>query len=82
MVFLRLRVDILRELSADEIHHIATVKGRLPGIFTPLSATSDYGSGSHSSAGITYGNGNVVVWSDEAIPQGTKIYISGFYIVD
>lgn len=82
MVFLRLRVDTLRELSAGVVHHIATVNGRLPGVFTPLSVTSSYGSGSHSSAGITYGNGNVVVWSDKAVAQGTKIYINGFYIAD
>lgn len=82
IVFLRLRLDVAKELSADAIHHVATIKGRLPGVFTSLCATASYGTGSHSSAGITYGNGNVVLWSDKSVPQGSKIYISGFYIND
>lgn len=82
MVFLRLRVDTLQELSANSSHVVAVLENRLPGVFTPLSVVSDYGSMSHSSGGVMYGTGNIVVWSDKAIPQGTKIYISGYYIVN
>lgn len=82
MVFLRLRLDTIEELSADSVHHVATISEKLPVVFTPLSAVTSYGTGSHSGAGITYGNGNVVLWSDKVIPQGSRIYINGFYMID
>lgn len=82
MVFLRLRIDTTGELSADTNHHIATVTDKIPGVFTPLSSVVSFGSGNQSGAGITYGTGNVILWSDRSIPAGSKIYISGYYIAD
>ena len=82
MVFLRLRIDATGELSADTNHHIATVTDKIPGVFTPLSSVVSFGSGNQSGAGIMYGTGNVMLWSDRSIPAGSKIYISGYYIAD
>lgn len=82
LVFLRLRIDALQELSANKNHHVATLSDKIPGVFTPVSAVTDFGSGCHSSAGISYGTGNVILWSDKVIPKGSRIYISGYYITD
>lgn len=82
MVFLRIRVDATSELSSNTNHHIATVTHKLPGVFTPLSSVVSFGSGNQSGAGIAYGTGDVVLWSDRVIPAGSRIYISGYYFAD
>lgn len=82
MVYLRLRLETTTELAADTNHYIAVIPDRAPNIFTPLQSGVGFTGSNQSTAGIMYKNGNIVVRSHKVIPQGTQIYISGFYIAD
>ena len=82
MVFLRLRFTTTMPFSANDTYYLATIKGRKPGLFMPLNSMADFESGGQSTSGITYETGVVVFRSDAVIPQGTTIYISGFYVAD
>ena len=69
-------------LSAKDTHYVAKVSDRLPGLFMPMNCMVGFESGGQSTAGILYGNGYIVVRSDEPIMPDTQIYISGFYVAD
>ena len=81
-VFVRMRLVTTMQLAANHTYLIAYVEDRIPDIFTPLHCLADFNSGGQSTSGITDGNGMIVFRSDVVIPQGTTIYISGFYIAD
>ena len=81
-VFVRMRLVTTMELAANHTYRIAYVEERIPGIFTPLNCLAEFNSGGQSTSGITYETGMVVFRSDVAVPEGTTIYISGFYIAD
>lgn len=81
-VFVRLRLVTATPLSANDTFYIATIPGKVPGLFTPLNSLADFNSGGQSTSGIMYKTGMIVFRSDTVIPQGTTIYISGFYIAD
>ena len=82
MVFLRLRLTTTTPFSANDTYYLANVTDRKPGLFMPLQSMADFESGGQSTAGITYRTGMIVFRSDTVIPQGTTIYISGFYVAD
>ncbi len=80
MVWLGLRLQTVRELSANVSHTIATVSDSVPGIFTPLQAIADYPSGGQATGGIL-NTGEVIVRSDTPIASGKYIYLSGIYTI-
>ena len=81
-VFVRMRLVAATGLSAKDTHYVAKVSDRLPGLFMPMNCMVGFESGGQSTAGILYGNGYIVVRSDEPIMPDTQIYISGFYVAD
>ena len=81
-VFVRMRLVTATGLSAKDTHYVAKVSDRLPGLFMPMNCMVGFESGGQSTAGILYGNGYIVVRSDEPIMPDTQIYISGFYVAD
>ena len=80
MVWLGLRLQCAKELSANVSHTIATVSGSVPGLFTPLQAIADYPTGGQATGGIL-NTGEVIVRSDTAIASGKYIYLSGIYSI-
>ena len=82
MVFLRLRFTNTMPFSANDTYYLASVTKWKPGLFMPMNSVADFESGGQSTAGITYKTGMITFRSDAVVPQGTTIYISGFYIAD
>jgi hypothetical protein len=80
LVRIRLKTSML--LSPGLSHHIATVQGKVPGIFTPLDCMVNISSGGQSTAGIAYETGYIYLRSDTEVQQNSNIYISGFYFAD
>ncbi len=80
--FVRLRVKPAMLLSPGQSYHIATIKGKAPGVFTPLNCMVNISSGGQASAGIAYETGNVYIRSDTEIQQNSNVYVSGFYFAD
>lgn len=81
LVWVSLRFEAARELSADVTHTIAKIPQKTPRIFTPLQSLANFSGGGQSTGGIVYGTGDIVLRSDTAIAPGTLVYISGFYII-
>lgn len=80
MVWLGLRLQTTKELSANVSHTVAIASDAVPGIFTPLQAIADYPSGGQATGGIL-NTGEVIVRSDTAIASGKYIYLSGIYTI-
>lgn len=79
MVWLGLRVQATKELSANVSHTVAKIQGKTPAFFTPLQGLANYENGGQGTGGIL-NTGEVSFRSDVAIAKGTYIYISGIYI--
>lgn len=80
LVRIRLKSSML--LSPGESHHMATIQGKAPGIFTPLDCMVNISGGGQSTAGIAYETGYIYLRSDTEVQQNSNIYISGFYFAD
>lgn len=80
--FVRLRVKPSMLLSPGQSHHVATVQGKAPGIFTPLNCIVNISAGGQATAGIAYETGNISVRCDTEIQENSNVYISGFYFAD
>lgn len=80
--FVRIRVKASTVLYSGTTYTLAYISEKPSGIFTPLSSFANYESGGVSIAGVMYKTGNVIFRSDVDVPQGTYIYISGYYIAD
>lgn len=78
----RIRIKTNKVLSAGTSHHVATVNGKTPGIFTPLSCIANLTDGGQSTAGVAFETGYISVRSDTEIPAGSLVYISGFFLAD
>ncbi len=80
LVWLGIRLDASKALSANATHTVARVSVGAPSFFTPLQSVVHFSSGVKSEGGIL-NTGEIVFRSDEAIEAGTQIYISGAYII-
>jgi hypothetical protein len=78
----RLRVKPSMLLAPGQSHHVATIKGKSPGVFTPLNCMVNISAGGQATAGVAYETGNVYIRSDTEIQQNSNVYISGFYFAD
>lgn len=81
-VFITMNLVTATPLSANDTYYIATVSGKLPAVFTPLSSMANFDSGGQSTGGIMSNSGMITFRSDVVIPKGTTIYISGLYMTD
>ena len=81
MVFLRMKLKCLSELSGGVTHHVACVPEYIPTLFSPLSSFVDVAQGGQSNGAIFSSTGDIVFRGNVTVPEGTMIYINGSYIL-
>ncbi len=80
MVWVGLRVESTKELSANTSHVLARLPQQVPAVFTPLNCVVNFATGVHALGGI-HNTGDIVLRPAGAVPKDTTVYISGCYIV-